>query len=550
MKTSTLASAMPSPRIGRWLGITFLLLIVVIANGQTYNAPYEIPRFQDFMSGCKLQAPNSGTAATQSEIINGYTDNNFYVAEGDKVAFNQRGASKRTELRHLTNWDLTQGDRSLHGRIKVVQQTCDQVTLMQIHDDANAGSGPNKPLLRIYKHQTKNPVNHLWAAIKTDAGGQNTTHVDLGLAPTGYFNCDIKLVGGNMIIDVDGVEKVNMNVSYWDWPSYWKAGVYLQDNGEATAYFDELYLGNGGGTGGNNAPSVSITSPTNGASFNDGDNVTITADASDSDGTVSQVEFFVDGASIGVDTSSPYSTNWTIGVGSYDLTAVATDNESSSTTSSTVSITGNNTGPASDAYVSSIVTGTQSAGKGQKHGTATVTILDNNGNPVSNATVTGTFSGTFSETISGSTNSSGTVELVTVGTKKGGVSVDLCVDNVTHGTLAYNAGLNVITCTGSGARISGSGGVPTLQEGKEMGISIYPNPMKSKIEIDLRIDQESRFSAKVFSLDGKVLLRLAPNLLQSGQHKIDLNVNALESGIYLLETKLNGEKRTSRLVKE
>ncbi len=211
--------------------------------GTTYNAPYDIPRFQGFIGECKLQAPTSSTAATQSDLINGYTSSWFYVADGDKVAFNQSGASQRTELRDLTNWTLSEGDRSLHARINIVQQTCDQVTVMQIHDDANVGSGPNKPLVRIYKHQTKSPVNHLWAAYKTDAGGANTTHIDLGLAPSGYFTCDIELVGGNMIVKVDGVEKANVDVSFWTFPSYWKAGVYLQDAGEATAYFDELYEG-------------------------------------------------------------------------------------------------------------------------------------------------------------------------------------------------------------------------------------------------------------------------------------------------------------------
>jgi len=217
--------------------IQFILLLYLPENafGQTYNAPYDIPRFQAYIAECKLQAPSSSQAASQSELMNGYTSSWFYVADGDKVAFNQSGASQRTELRNLTNWDLTQADRSLHARINIVQQTCDQVTVMQIHDDANAGSGPNKPLLRIYKHQTKSPANHLWAAYKTDNGGSNTTHIDLGLAPSGYFNCDVRLVGGNMIIDVDGVEKANVDVSYWTWPSYWKAGVYLQDAGEATA---------------------------------------------------------------------------------------------------------------------------------------------------------------------------------------------------------------------------------------------------------------------------------------------------------------------------
>ena len=227
--------------------IVTLMLTFSKVFGQPYNAPYEIPKFQNFIDGCKFQAPTSSTAATNTQLSNGYTSNWFYVADVDKMAFKQSGSLQRSELRHETNWDLTQADRSLHARINIVQQTvdCEQVTVLQIHDDANVGSGPNKPLLRIYKHQTKTPINHLWAAYKTDAGGVATQHIDLGLAPEGYFNCDVRLVNGRMIIDIDGIEKLDVDVSFWTFPSYWKAGVYLQNEGEATAFFDELYTGNG-----------------------------------------------------------------------------------------------------------------------------------------------------------------------------------------------------------------------------------------------------------------------------------------------------------------
>ncbi|MFI0429509.1 polysaccharide lyase family 7 protein [Mariniflexile sp. HMF6888] len=535
--------------LGLRLSLKLVLTICLIQNisivfGQTYNAPYEIPRFQDFIGECKLQAPTSSTAATQAELIAGYTSSWFYVADGDKVAFNQSGSSNRTELRDERNWDLTQGDQSLFGRIDVVQQTCDQVTLMQIHDDANAGNGPNKPLLRIYKHQTKSPINHIWAAIKTDAGGQNTTHVDLGIDPGGYFDCEIKLVSGNMIINFNGVEKANMDVSYWSYPSYWKAGVYLQDNGEATAYFDELYTGT---PSGNNSPSVSITSPSNGVSFNDGENVTISASASDSDGSISQVEFFVNGNSIGVDSSSPYSTNWTIGVGSFNITAVATDNESASTTSSTVTVTGNGVG--TDLYVSSIVTGTQNAGQGKKHGLATVTILDNNGVPVANATVTGTFSGTFNETVTGSTGSNGTVDLITSATTKGGVSVVLCVDDVTHSTLVYNSSLNVITCTGSSGKITRSTKLKNSQNNK-MAFVVYPNPATTSFTVGLTLNEKSNFSARVISVDGKVVSTIQPQIFSEGTYQVTIDVSHLNRGIYFLETSLNGEKLTRQIVKK
>ena len=517
---------------------------------QTYNAPYDIPRFQDFIGECKLQAPTSSTAATQSDLINGYSSNWFYVVDTDKVAFTQSGSSNRTELRDLRNWNITQGDQSLFGRIDIVNQTCDQVTVLQIHDDANAGSGPNKPLLRIYKHQNKSPLNHIWAAIKTDAGGANTTHVDLGADPGGYFDCEIKLVNGNMIINFDGVEKVNMDISYWTFPSYWKAGVYLQDNGDATAYFDQLYTGT---PSGNIPPSVSISSPSNGTSFAEGDTVTINANAVDTDGTISQVEFFANGSSIGVDTSSPFSTDWIIGLDSYDITAVATDNESLSTTSSIVTITGNSATQNTDMYVSNIVTGTQNAGKGSKYGIATVTILDGTGAPVSGANVTGTFSGTFNETVSGITGNNGDITLITSTTAKGGVSVDLCVDNVTHSTLVYNNSLNVITCTGTASMLNVSSKSSSFQSSKDLfddSVIVYPNPATTFFEVSFLLEKENLFGARVFGIDGREVISIEPHLLSKDTHQMNIDISELNSGIYFLEMQIGQKILTRRIIKE
>ncbi len=90
----------------------------------------------------------------------------------------------------------------------------------------------------------------------------------------------------------------------------------------------------------NNAPECSLTTPTNGTHYDNPQNITITATASDSDGSISQVEFFVNDNSVGTDTSSPYSINYNISAnGSYSIYAVATDNLEAKTNSSTVNIT-------------------------------------------------------------------------------------------------------------------------------------------------------------------------------------------------------------------
>lgn len=99
------------------------------------------------------------------------------------------------------------------------------------------------------------------------------------------------------------------------------------------------------GSSSNPAPTVSISSPANGASFTAGANITINATAADSNGTVTSVAFYRSGTLIGTDTSSPYSVVWTgATAGTFALTAVATDNGGASTTSSAVNITVNGSG--------------------------------------------------------------------------------------------------------------------------------------------------------------------------------------------------------------
>ncbi len=90
----------------------------------------------------------------------------------------------------------------------------------------------------------------------------------------------------------------------------------------------------------NQAPAVSLTSPAAGASFTAPANVTLTASASDTDGTVARVEFYRGSTLIGSDTTSPYSAVWTgATAGSYSLTARAVDNGGATRTSTAAGIT-------------------------------------------------------------------------------------------------------------------------------------------------------------------------------------------------------------------
>src|SRR6516225_7398244 len=87
----------------------------------------------------------------------------------------------------------------------------------------------------------------------------------------------------------------------------------------------------------NQPPTVSITSPTNGASFTAPAVVPVIASAQDPDGSVTNVAFFDGATPLGQTNQEPYGVTATLGAGIHPLTAVATDNHGLSATSAVVS---------------------------------------------------------------------------------------------------------------------------------------------------------------------------------------------------------------------
>ena len=148
----------------------------------------------------------------------------------------------------------------------------------------------------------------------------------------------------------------------------------------------------------NPPPTVSLTSPLNGAAVLPGQSVDLTATAADMAtggqvGSVSQIEFLYGTTVISTVTTSPYSATWTpASAGTYLLTARATDSEGAVTTSSQVefSVLSGDGSPS----ISSFSPGSGAVG-------ASVTITGSN------------FSGLTAVRFNGSQSSSYTVDSVT-----------------------------------------------------------------------------------------------------------------------------------------
>jgi len=105
----------------------------------------------------------------------------------------------------------------------------------------------------------------------------------------------------------------------------------VDDDGATTTSAARSVTVNGAG---NQPPSVALTSPASGTTFTAPATITVTATASDTDGTIARVDFYQGSTLIGSDASSPYSISWNnVPVGTYSLTARAVDNGGATTTS-------------------------------------------------------------------------------------------------------------------------------------------------------------------------------------------------------------------------
>ncbi len=133
----------------------------------------------------------------------------------------------------------------------------------------------------------------------------NTPDVDLSL-PVNSFDGEFFYV---KVTQADGDEAISS-------PIYIKGGVF------------------------NARPTCALSYPEDGTHFDGPQTIPISAEASDEDGAVVSVEFFVNGHSIGSDTLAPYSINYVIPAnGAYEITAKATDDAGSWHISPAVAIT-------------------------------------------------------------------------------------------------------------------------------------------------------------------------------------------------------------------
>lgn len=361
----------------------------------------------------------------------------------------------------------------------------------------------------------------------------------------------------------------------------WKAKWWTQNVAPPAQQWE--LLGECGGGSSNESPIVSVTSPSNNFTVDEGTTISITANASDIDGTITKVEFFQGNTKLGEDVTFPYAFNWTnAAVGTYAITAIATDNEGASTTSSIVSIivnsTSSNDSPSvsltSPVHNSSVDEGTAisiTANASDTDGTITKVEFFQGSTKLgedltapysynwTNAAV-GTYAITAMATDNEGASTISSIVSITVNSVGGGT----CSAPVWNSSTAYNGGTIVSYNgheykanwwiqgqnpashsgpTGSGQPWTDLGACANAKQSstntiQSMG-SIYPNPFENQ----LTVSNDGIYSLEIYSIDGQLILQ------GNYSSPVTIATDEWHSGIYFVKVTQNEVVTSSRIVK-
>ena len=292
--------------------------------------------------------------------------------------------------------------------------------------------------------------------------------------------------------------------------------------------------------GGNVNPVASFTVSTN----------LLTADftdtSSDSDGTVvSWAWDFGDGnSSSAQNPSNTYAAN-----GTYTVMLTVTD-DMGATGSASQSVTVNDGTGGGTMHIEDITT-TLNRGGGNGTVDATFLIVDDNGDPVDGATVSGTFSGDLSGTDSGVTNSSGEAVLTSDSFTARPFDLGICADTVTHPTLTYDPGQNSdpgFDCSTAAPAKAKSGSDFIADVPTEFAIGQnYPNPFNPTTIITYGLPEASQVTIKVYNMLGQVVATLVDGQQAAGRYDVAFNASNLSAGIYLYTIEAGEFHATKRM---
>ncbi|MCF8381851.1 MAG: carbohydrate-binding protein [Bacteroidales bacterium] len=279
-------------------------------------------------------------------------------------------------------------------------------------------------------------------------------------------------------------------------------------------------------------PVVSISAPEDNAEFIEGTEILISAVASDLDGHIQKVEFYIDGILMESVFSEPFSINWTAIAGEYEIIAVAYDD-------------GNNTG--NSAPVNIIFTLAPPCDGVSYNGDYKYEFSAEDSNPTLTFIPSKTGVGSPTCILYYSTNANPPFPgyNVTPNTPyrlsaKEGATVYFYYTYSYPGQGEKNTMSNMDTYVVGSCLPDPNTGIVT--DSKTSALIYYPNPVTDVLNLQLT---DSNSTIRVYSMDGKII-----DVISAGSDTHQYNMEGYEAGIYFVEVIGKYSSRVLKIVKE
>ncbi|TQV81106.1 glycoside hydrolase [Aliikangiella coralliicola] len=290
---------------------------------ETHSGPWQEWKFLDDCASdnvapeISLTAPSDNASYTTGDNVSITANASDSDGTIDKVEFYVDGNLTATDSTqpYSTNWTAVSGDHTIYAIAYDNLQANTSSTRVNVSVSDAPNIPPNVSVSQPGSGTVEGNTITFTATASDDDG--TVTKVE--------FFVDNKSVG----VDTTAPYSIEWQAAAGDHQLFARATDNRNDSTDSTSVSFSVTA--------NAAPTVTVDTPA--GDIKQGDAVTFTASASDSDGDVSSVEFFVDSQSIGIDTSAPYSASWTATAGQHNLTATATDNHGAKGNSNSVSFT-------------------------------------------------------------------------------------------------------------------------------------------------------------------------------------------------------------------
>lgn len=185
------------------------------------------------------------------------------------------------------------------------------------------------------------------------------------------------------------------------------------------------------------------------------------------------------------------------------------------------------------------------------NGLGTVTIVNQNGQPVANATVSVLVTGPTGGTGSAATNGSGVVSFQSSKTKNPSGEWCFEVTNVTHASNTYDELSNVVTKACESGPVFGNSEPIVFSETLPHEVQLdqnYPNPFNPSTEISFSLPAASRVRLDIFNLLGQTVTVLADGQFGAGNHVVRWDASGSPSGIYFYRLTTGLDTRTRKMI--